>query len=239
MSKTAVCTDSFCTRSSASSSVASRSYPDLMADGLVAGYVLAAAVDAQPPQGDDVEGDDQQGPERVGREEHHLRDGVEPDQDHRGPAGYLVAGHYPGRHEQLQDADDEHGPAPGAHVADHVVRAGDEEVRFGDRDDAVDQVEEPEHQQEDGREDNGAVAFAHPPGVLGRCRCHGDLTARAGILTPPACSRRRRSVITHGRVMTLRRPPSRLKTHGLPSSKERGGRTWRWECIRKLAGCAR
>ena len=45
-------------------------------------------------------------------------------------------------------------------VGEHVVRAGDEDVRVGDRGDAVDHVEEADDEQQDGREQDQPVAVA-------------------------------------------------------------------------------
>ena len=80
----------------------------------------------------------------------------------------LVARQHPGRRQQLQHTDDERDPAPGAQVAEHVVRVGGEHVRVGDRGDAVDQVETADDHQQDRREQDQAVAF----GLRAR-RCPG------------------------------------------------------------------
>ena len=111
--------------------------------------VGAAAVGAQPVQRDDVHRDDHQGPERVRGDEEHLVDGAEPQHHHAEPAGQLVACQHPAGGQQLQDADDEGDPAPGAQAAEHVVGVGGEHVRVGHCRDAVDQVEAAHDDQQD------------------------------------------------------------------------------------------
>jgi len=62
--------------------------------------------------------------------------------------------------EELHAADDERDPAPGPQVTYHIVRVGDEHVRVRDRGNAVEQVEEPNHGQQDRREDDQTKAPA-------------------------------------------------------------------------------
>ena len=152
---------------------------------LLGGFeVPTAAVGAQPVQGDHVHGDDGQGPERVGGDEEHLVDGVEPDHHHGEPAGRLVACQHAGGGQQLQGAEDEGDPAPGALVGEHVVGVGGEHVGVGDRGDALDHVEAADDQQQDGREQDQAitVALGVAPGLAdGWCsgwRHHGGLLCR-------------------------------------------------------------
>ena len=59
---------------------------------------------------------------------------------------------------------------PGAQVADHVVRVGDEDVRVGDRGDAVDHVEAAGHEQQDGREQDPGCSRGRPRAARPCCR---------------------------------------------------------------------
>ena len=92
--------------------------------------------------------------------------------------------HHAHRRQDLQPADDQRDPAPGAQAAEHVVGVGGEHVRVGDRGDAVDQVEAADHGQQGDREYHQAVALAFraaspcAPGWRGCCRRHCDLPYR-------------------------------------------------------------
>jgi hypothetical protein len=68
--------------------------------------------------------------------------------------GCLVTRQHPAAREQLQGADDQRDPAPGAQIAEHIVRVGHEYVRVGDRGDAVDQIEDANDEHQDGREED-------------------------------------------------------------------------------------
>src|ERR1700733_852104 len=108
---------------------------------------------------------------------------------YREPAGRLVADHYRDRGEDLQRAEDEGDPAPGAQVADHVVRVGDEYVRVGDRGNTVDQVEEADRYQQRHGEDDHPIAFtlARAPVAPHCCRRHSSSKSESPEFVTPAC----------------------------------------------------
>src|SRR3974390_3152042 len=57
-------------------------------------------------------------------------------------------------------ADDQGDPSPGAQVPEHVMGVSEEHVRVGDRGNAVDQAGAADDHQQDGREQDQAVASA-------------------------------------------------------------------------------
>ncbi len=129
-----------------------------------------------------------QGPERVGRDEEHLADGVEADHGHREPAGQLVTCPHPEHRQQLHGAIDGHCPVPGPQVADHVVRVADEDVRVGDRGDAVEQVEEADYRQQRGGEDDQAEPAAfRPPACLNVADVMVTSASVSPGALPPGC----------------------------------------------------
>src|SRR6516164_5097755 len=94
--------------------------------------LVPAAVGAEGVEADHVDRDDQQRPERVGRDEGHLRYGVQREHRHAKPPGELVTDHDPESGQQLKRAENQYRPAPGAQVTDDKAGACDEETRLRD-----------------------------------------------------------------------------------------------------------
>ena len=112
----------------------------------------------------------------------------EADHGHREPAGQLVTCPHPEHRQQLHGAVDGHCPVPGPQVADHVVRVADEDVRVGDRGDAVEQVEEADYRQRRGGEDDQAEPAAfRPPACLNVADVMVTSASVSPGALPPGC----------------------------------------------------
>src|SRR5690242_8485073 len=115
--------------------------------------VVPAAVDGEAVDDEDVQGEDRQGPERIRLDPRQLDDRVDRRDRDGEPPGQLATVHQRQRRQSLGDAEGEHDPAPRAQVAEDVLRVADEEIRLGERDDAVDDVERSRAAEHDGREE--------------------------------------------------------------------------------------
>src|SRR5215469_12769841 len=128
--------------------------------------LVPAAVGAEGVEADHVDRDDQQRPERVGRDEGHLRYGVEREHRHAEPPGELVTDHDPESGQQLKRTENQYRPAPGAQVTDDKAGARDEETRLRDGGNAVEKIEQSEDTEEHGGEYQQATTAI--PAVRGR-----------------------------------------------------------------------
>ncbi len=128
-----------------------------VAAALVPEVRLLAAVGAQAVDDQQVHAEDRQRPERIGGDREQSADRAQARPDDPDPAPELAAGPDRERREQLDDADEQDDPAPGAEVLDDEPLVLEEEARLVDGGDSPDRVQDSGHEDHDAGE-------GEPPG---------------------------------------------------------------------------